>query len=106
MAQCNCNVSQSEDCVLGHQLSVLRLVLGIQPVRHREDEGLDDVLLMGPHARPQRFAKVFNSGVPKFFEGDQGGVWLLSLLHLGRHILIAVGHFKKSFVILMYNFQS
>ena len=96
MAQCDCNVSQSEDCVLGHQLSVLRFVLGVQPVRHREDEGLHNVLLVGPHARPERLAKIFNGRVPEFLESDQGGVWLLRLLHLGCHILVAVGNFKKA----------
>ena len=96
MAQCDCYMSQSQDCVLGHQLSVLRFVLGVQPVRHREDEGLHNVLLMGPHARPERLAKIFNGRVPEFLESDQGGVWLLRLLHLGCHILVAVGNFKKA----------
>ena len=96
MAQCHCNVSEGEDGVLGHQLSVLCFVLGVQPVRHREDERLDDVLLVGPHARPERLTKVFNGGVPQFLKSDQGGVRLLCLLHLGRNILVAVGHFKKN----------
>ena len=95
MAQCNGNVPQSEDCVLGHQLSVLRFVLGVQPIRHREDECLHDVFLMGPHARPECLAKIFNGRVPEFLESDQGSVWLLRLLHLGCHILVAVGNFKK-----------
>ena len=93
MAQCNCNVSQSEDCVLGHQLSILCLVLSVQPVRHREDERLDDVLLVGPHARPECLAEILNGGVPEFVESDHGRVGLLRLFHLCGHILVAVGHY-------------
>ena len=96
MAQRDCNVSESENCILGHQLSILRLVLGVQPVRHGEDKGLHDVLLVGPHACPECLAEIFNGRVAEFLESNQGGVWLLHLLHLGCHILVAVSHFKKA----------
>ena len=84
---------ESKDCILRHQLSVLRLVLlGVQPVGHREDERLDNVLLVSPHPRPQRLAKVLNRGVSQFLEGDQSCVRLLCFLHSRRHILVAVRH--------------
>ena len=93
VTQCDRNMSKSEDCVLGHQLSILCLVLSVEPVRHREDERLDDVLLVGPHARPECLAEILNGGVPEFVESDHGRVRLLRFFHLCGHILVAVGHY-------------
>jgi len=94
MTKGNRNMPESKDCILRHQLSVLRLVLlGVQPVGHREDERLDNVLLVSPHPRPQSLAKVLDGGVSQFLEGDQSCVRLLCFLHSRRHILVAVRHF-------------
>ena len=81
---------------LGHQLGVLGLVLRVQPVGHRGDERLHDVLLVGLDAGPEGLAEVLHCRVPQLLEGDPGGAPALGLAGRLHDVAVTVSHCKTT----------